>query len=289
MSEADGAAAAFIGCGSMGEAMVAGMLRQGLARPEAIVASHPRPARRAELSARYGIRVEESNRQAAHSARIVTLTIKPQAMPHVLPEMRGELRLEQVVVSISAGTSLNTLATGLLHPAIVRAMPNTPAQIGHGLTVWTATPQVGAAERERVRTILAALGGEVWVEDERQIAMATALSGSGPAYVYLVMEALIDAGVHLGFSRRMAAELVVKTMAGSALFAEESGKHPAELRNMVTSPGGTTAAALYELEKGGLRTVLSKAVYAAFSRSLELSAEAEARELHRSEAHRPAD
>ncbi len=284
MSEPDGAAVAFIGCGSMGEAMVAGMLRQGLARPEAIVASHPRPARRAELSARYGIRVEESNRQAAHSASIVTLTIKPQAMPHVLPELRGELRLEQVVVSISAGTSIATLATGLLHPAIVRAMPNTPAQIGHGLTVWTATPQVGPAERERVRTILAALGGEVWVEDERQIAMATALSGSGPAYVYLVMEALIDAGVHLGFSRRMAAELVVKTMAGSALFAEESGKHPAELRNMVTSPGGTTAAALYELEKGGLRTVLSKAVYAAFSRSLALSTETETRE-----AHRPAD
>lgn len=281
MSEPCAAVAAFIGCGMMGEALVAGMLRQGLAPAEAIVASHPRAARREELRARYGIRVEESNGRAAQGAGIVALTVKPQAMPHVLPELRGALRPEQVVVSISAGTSIATLATGLLHPAVVRAMPNTPAQIGQGLTVWTATPQVGPAERERVRAILAALGDEVWVEDERQIAMATALSGSGPAYIYVVMEALIDAGVHLGFSRRMAEQLVVKTMVGAALFAEESGKHPAELRNMVTSPGGTTAAALYELEKGALRTVLSKAVYAAFSRSLELSAEAEDRD-HRS-------
>jgi pyrroline-5-carboxylate reductase len=271
----DEATVAFIGCGNMGEAMVAGMIRQGLARAETIVASHPRLARRSELSGRYGIRMEASNRCAAEGAGIVVLTVKPQVMPHVLHELRGELRQEQVVVSISAGTSVGTLATGLLHPAVVRAMPNTPAQVGHGLTVWTATPQVGPADRERVRTILAALGGEIYVEEERQIAMATALSGSGPAYVYLVMEALIDAGVHLGFSRRVAEQLVLKTMVGSALFAEESGKHPAELRNLVTSPGGTTAAALYELEKGGLRTVLSKAVYAAYNRAMDLAAEGE--------------
>jgi pyrroline-5-carboxylate reductase len=192
-------------------------------------------------------------------------------MPHVLHELRGELRPDQVVLSISAGTSIDTLASGLLHSAIARAMPNTPTQIGQGMTVWTSTPQVDAAQREQIQAILAALGREVWVEDEHQIAMATALSGSGPAYFFLMMEAMIDAGVHLGFSRRLAHDLVLHTMLGSVLFAEQSGKHPAELRNMVTSPGGTSAAALYEMEKGGLRTVLSKAVYAAYRRTLELS------------------
>lgn len=134
-----------------------------------------------------------------------------------------------------------------------------------------ATPAVNERQCDQISLILAALGAAVRVEDEHQIAMATALSGSGPAYAFLVMEAMIDAGVHLGFSRRMAQELVVQTMLGAARFADETGKHPAELRNMVTSPGGTTAAALYEMEKGGLRTVFSKAVYAAYRRSLALS------------------
>jgi pyrroline-5-carboxylate reductase len=271
MSPLSGTVTAFIGCGVMGEAMLAGMLNNALVRPEQIVASHPRADRRAELAARYGIRVEAGNAAAAREATVVALTVKPQVMSHVLRELRGELRPEQVVLSISAGTSIGTLATGLLHSAIARAMPNTPTQIGQGLTVWTATPQVGERQREMVRVILAALGTEVRVEDENQIAMATALSGTGPAYIFLVMEALIDAGVHLGFSRRMAHDLVVQTLLGSALFAQQTGKHPAELRNMVTSPGGTTAAAIYEMEKGGLRTVLSKAVYAAYRRTIELS------------------
>jgi pyrroline-5-carboxylate reductase len=275
MSPLTGTVTAFIGCGVMGEAMLAGLLKQGLVGPEQIVASHPRAGRRKELAERYCIRVEESNRAAAEAASLVALTVKPQVMPHVLRELRGELRPEQVVLSISAGTSISTLATGLLHSAIARAMPNTAAQVGQGMTVWTATPQVGPAQREQIRAILSALGKEVWVEDEDQIAMATALSGTGPAYVFLVMEAMIDAGVHLGFSRRLAQELVVQTMLGSVVFAEQSGKHPAELRNMVTSPGGTSAAAIYEMEKGGLRTVLSKAVYAAYRRTLELSKGAE--------------
>jgi pyrroline-5-carboxylate reductase len=225
------------------------------------------------LAERYGIRVEASNRTATQAASIVVLTVKPQVVPQVAQELRGELQPGQVVLSISAGTSLKSLAGGLLHPALARAMPNTPAQIGHGLTVWTATSQVQPPQREQLRAILAALGREVWVDDEYQIAMATALSGSGPAYFFLVMEAMIDAGVHLGFSRRLAHELVVQTMLGSALYAEQTGKHPAELRNLVTSPGGTTAAALYEMEKGSLRTVLSKAIYAAYCRTLELSQE----------------
>jgi pyrroline-5-carboxylate reductase len=149
-------------------------------------------------------------------------------------------------------------------------MPNTPAQVGEGMTVWTATAQVDDARRRQVSVMLGALGREMRVEEERQIDMATALSATGPTYIFLVMESLIDAGVHMGFSREVARELVLQTMLGSVRFAQESHKHPAELRNMVTSPGGTSADAIYQMEKGGLRTVLSKAVYAAFQRAVAL-------------------
>jgi len=146
-------------------------------------------------------------------------------------------------------------------------MPNTPAQIGEGMSVWTATSETSEKQREQAQTILRALGRELYVDDENFIDMATAISGTGPAYFFLVMEALIDAAVHLGFSRRVAQELVYQTMLGSVLFASKSRKHPAELRNQVTSPGGTTAEALYQLEKGRVRTVFSKAVWAAYQRS----------------------
>jgi pyrroline-5-carboxylate reductase len=162
------------------------------------------------------------------------------------------------------------IAEELLHPMVVRAMPNTPAQIGQGMTAWTATPEVSEEQQTQVRAMLAALGQEMHVESERMIDMATALSATGPTYIFLVMEALTDAGVHMGFSRHVAQELVIQTMLGSVLFAKESHKHPAELRNMVTSPGGTSAEAIYQMEKGSLRTVLSKAVYAAFNRAVAL-------------------
>jgi pyrroline-5-carboxylate reductase len=156
-------------------------------------------------------------------------------------------------------------------------MPNTPAQIGRGVTVWFATPAVDATGRARTRTLLSALGSEFEVHDERQVAMATAVSGSGPTYVFLFIEALIDAAVHLGFARHVARELVLDTVQGSAAFAIASGKHVAELRDMVTSPGGTSAAAMYELEKGRLRTVVSDAVWAAFERTLSIEAALEGR------------
>jgi pyrroline-5-carboxylate reductase len=180
------------------------------------------------------------------------------------------LQPEQLVISIVAGARLEAIASELLHPAIVRAMPNTPAQIGQGMTAWTATAEVSPAQHDQVRAMLAALGRELYVESERMIDMATALSATGPTYIFLVMEALVDAGVHMGFSRHVAQELVLQTMLGSVLFAQESRKHPAELRNMVTSPGGTSAEAIYQMEKGSLRTVLSKAVYAAFNKAVEL-------------------
>jgi pyrroline-5-carboxylate reductase len=218
-----------------------------------------------------------SNVEAARGAHVVVLAVKPQVLPTVLRELHGEMREDQLVISIVAGAPMAVIRDGLEHAVIVRAMPNTPAQIGMGVTAWTAAAAVDREQRDRAKAILGALGEELEVDDEGQVDMATALSGTGPTYVFLLMEALVDAGVHLGFSRRVAEELVLRTVEGSAAFARQSERHLAELRNMVTSPGGTSAAAIYELEKGTMRTVLSRAVYAAFRRTRELGTEAEAR------------
>lgn len=262
---------AFIGCGVMAESIIAGLLRQKLVSPEQIVGSHPREARREELQTRYGIQMVEKNRSAVEGeVDIIVLAVKPQRLHVVLSELRGALSADNLVLSIIAGARIETIAKDLAHSTIVRAMPNTPAQIGEGITVWTATPEVSEAQRNRIQALLGALGREMSVETERMIDMATALSATGPTYVFLVMEALVDAGVHMGFSRHVAQELVTQTILGSVLFARESHKHPAELRNMVTSPGGTSAEAIYQMEKGSLRTVLSKAVYAAYQRAVAL-------------------
>jgi pyrroline-5-carboxylate reductase len=270
----------FVGVGVMAEAMIAGLLRRQLVSRNQIVGSHPRAARREEMQTQYGIRMFEGNREAATfaeaqqaeepTASVVVLAVKPQRVGRVLQELRGALSEGQLVLSIVAGARLETIAAELLHPSVVRAMPNTPAQIGQGMTAWTATPQVGPAQLEQVRALLGALGREMYVESENMIDMATALSATGPTYIFMMMEALVDAGVHMGFSRHVAEELVTQTMLGSVLFARETHKHPAELRNMVTSPGGTSAEAIYQMEKGSLRTVLSKAVYAAYQRAVAL-------------------
>jgi len=175
-----------------------------------------------------------------------------------------------MVLSIVAGARLGTISDSLAHNVVVRVMPNTPAQIGEGISVWTATPEVSQKQLGEAKTILQALGKEVYMSEEKFLDMATAVSGTGPTYVFLVMEAMIDAAVHLGFPRHIAYQLVTETMRGSILYAMKAGSHPAELRNLVTSPGGTSAAALYELEKGSLRTVLSKAIWAAYERSKSL-------------------
>lgn len=262
---------AFVGSGVMGEAMIAGLLARALVEPDQIVASHPRANRRQQLDERHGIQTDESNLEAARDADLVVLTIKPQVLAPVMRQLRGNLRNDQVVISILAGTTFAKLNAGLEHEALVRVMPNTPAQIGQGMLVWTSTPAVTPERMAQVRSILGALGKELWVETEKYVDMATALSGTGPTYVFLMMEALIDAGVHMGFPRRIAEEIVLQTVSGSVEFARDSGKHMAELRNMVTSPGGTSAEAIYQMEKGSLRTIYSKAVYAAFQRTQELA------------------
>ncbi len=269
---------AFIGCGVMAEAVIAGLLRKKLVGSEQIAGSHPRQARREEMHVKYGVGMFENNRDAVAAASpespdassIVVLAVKPQRLHGVLQQLKGSLVKEQLVVSIVAGAKIETIAEELLHASIVRTMPNTPAQIGEGVTAWTASADVSEEQESQVCAMLEALGKTVRVENERQIDMATALSATGPTYIFLVMEALIDAGVHMGFSRHVAQELVHQMMLGSVLFARESHKHPAELRNMVTSPGGTSAEAIYQMEKGSLRTVLSKAVWSAYQRAESL-------------------
>ena len=174
-----------------------------------------------------------------------------------------------------AGATTKVLAGLLGHAQVVRSMPNTPAQIGRGMTVWYPTPDVTTEQCEQARELLRALGTELQVEDERFVEMATAVSGTGPAYVFLVMEALIDAAVHLGFPRHIAHDLVIETLEGSTAFAKATAQHPAVLRNMVTSPAGTSAAAIHELESGRLRTVLSEAVWASYRRTVELGEDLE--------------
>jgi pyrroline-5-carboxylate reductase len=266
---------AFIGCGVMGESMLAGLVNNKLVDAANISASHPREDRRVQLAEKYGISAVQSNADAARavvgqSNSAIVVCVKPQRLTRVLEDLQGVLHPDQLVISIVAGATIHHLAEELGTAKVVRAMPNTPSQIGAGITAWTCTVAVGNDERAHVRELLSALGKELFVETENMIDMATSLSATGPTYIFMVMEALTDAGVHLGFSRDMAKLLVQETMLGSVKFAMESHKHPAELRNMVTSPGGTSAEAIYQMEKGSLRTVLSKAVYGAYKRAVEL-------------------
>ena len=266
----EGVPIAFIGAGAMGEAMIGGLLANHLVTPEAITASDSHAPRGDYLRERYCVQTTIDNRAAAREAGIVVLSVKPQVLRAVFKDLRGALRPDALVISIVAGARIESIEQGLRHHTIVRSMPNTPAQVGEGMTVWTATDKVTGKQREEAQAMLRALGHELYVKEETFLDMATAISGTGPAYVFLLMEALIDAAVHLGFSRTDARTLVLQTVRGTATYALQSSLHPAELRNQVTSPGGTSAHALYQLEKGSFRTVLSKAVWAAFQRSVAL-------------------
>ncbi len=265
---------AFIGCGVMAESIIAGLLRMELVSPDKITASHPRPERRNELEKKYKIQTFEHNADAVKAVSgddsIVVLCVKPQRIKGVLAELKNVVQPDQLVISIIAGATIETISQELDNRLIVRTMPNTPSQIGQGMTAWTCTTEVNENHQAQVKELLTALGKEIFVETENMIDMATSLSATGPTYIFTFMEAMTDAGVHLGFSRHVSQELVQQTILGSVLFAMESGKHPAELRNMVTSPGGTSAEAIYQMEKGSMRTVLSKAIYAAYKRAVEL-------------------
>jgi len=262
----------FIGPGAMAEAMIAGLIRTRVAPPEALIAAGPRQERGDQLVRSYGIRFFTDNAQAAHDTDVVVLSIKPQRLDRVLAGLKGHIRPDALVLSIVAGAPIAKIMSVLEHQQVVRSMPNTPAQIGEGITVWTSSPAVTPEQSEMARQILGALGEEIFVEDENYLDMATALSGTGPAYVFLFMEALVDAGVHMGFPRRIAEQLVTQTLLGSVNYYKRRSDpvHLARLRNEVTSPGGTSAEALYYLEKAGFRTAISRAIWAAYQRSKEL-------------------
>lgn len=261
---------AFIGSGAMGEAMIKGLLSRQLIAADHIIGSDPVAARRTLLANSYGVQTTDDNVRAVQEADIVVMSIKPQMLGTVGATLHGTLSPNALVLSIMAGVSLKTLQSALNHERIVRSMPNTPAQVNMGVTAWIATPTVDAAQREQTALLLGALGEQIQVDKEDFIDMQTGLGGSGPGFVFLIIEAMIDAGVQMGFSRGDAQTIVLQTIAGSAALMKETGKHPAELRNLVTSAGGTTAAGLYELEKGGIRTTLTNAILAAYRRSQEL-------------------
>ncbi|MFA5873551.1 MAG: pyrroline-5-carboxylate reductase [Anaerolineales bacterium] len=268
---------AFIGSGAMAEAMIAGLLRQGLAKPGDLLAADNHAKRVDDLHQKYSVQPFTDNKLAAAEADVVVLSVKPQRLTEVLNGLKGAVPAGALVLSIVAGATIGKISKGLKHNAVARSMPNTPAQIGQGITVWMASPSTSEAQKETARAILGAFGDEVQVDDENYLDMATALSGTGPAYVFMFMEAMIDAGVHMGFSRRVSEQLVVQTLKGSVAYYqtinEKADVHVAALRNQVTSPGGTSAEALYYLEKAGFRTAISRAIWAAYQRSLELGKE----------------
>jgi pyrroline-5-carboxylate reductase len=263
---------AFIGSGAMGEAMIKGLLARHMVKPGQMVASDPVEARRKQIAGDYGVVTTDNNLEAVAGATVVILSIKPQVLPAVLSHLRGHVAPDALVLSIIAGAPIATIREGLGHPCIVRSMPNTPAQVGKGVTVWAATSEVTEEQRKQTAEILGAFGEQLPVHDEGYLDMATGLSGSGPGFVFLLIEAMIDAGVHIGFSRADAQKMVLQTIDGSVELVRATGLHPAELRNRVTSPGGTTAAGLYEMENSGIRAAMTRAIQAAYRRSQELGA-----------------
>ncbi|MFC1932802.1 pyrroline-5-carboxylate reductase [Chloroflexota bacterium] len=261
---------AFIGGGNMGEAMLSAILGKELSPPQDIFVSDISDIRRQHLKQKYGVAVMNDNRLAVDRGEAVVLAIKPQNLAEVMNELGGQLKPTQLVLSIIAGASINALCLGLSHNCVVRAMPNTPAQISEGISVWAATSGVTEQQKGRASSILGAMGKEIYVEDEKYIDMATAISGSGPAYFFLFVEALVEAAVHIGLPRDVAQELVLQTMLGSGHLIQETGKEPSELRRMVTSPGGTTAEALLEFERGEFASLVRQAVSAAYNKAKRL-------------------
>lgn len=261
---------AFIGGGNMAEAILSALLSRKFTTARSITVSDVALERRTHMERKYGVAVMNDNPSAANDADIVILAIKPQNLSDVMAGMSGKLKPDQLVLSIIAGKRISTISEGLKHRCIVRSMPNTPAQIGEGITVWTATAEVSKQQKEWAGSILGAMGAEIYVDDEAYLDMATAVSGSGPAYVFLFVESLVAAAQRLGFSADIAEKLVLQTLLGSGHLLQKSGKSPAELRKMVTSPGGTTAEAIAVFEKGSFAELVARAVTAAHEKAKKL-------------------
>jgi pyrroline-5-carboxylate reductase len=259
----------FIGTGNMAEALIRGLLQAGVAAPEQIVGSEPRPERCREMTEKYKIRAITDNIEVAQKADILVLSIKPQVMSKVLDEIGPHIHPHALVISIAAGIPLAAIEAKLPQARVVRTMPNTPALVGAGATAIAAGDHATPADLDAAKRIFDSVGITVLLE-ESQLDAVTGLSGSGPAYIFLIIEALSDAGVKVGLSRYIAQALAAQTVLGSAKLLIDTHEHPGRLKDMVTSPGGTAIAGLHTLEEGGLRTTLINAVEAATKRSREL-------------------
>jgi pyrroline-5-carboxylate reductase len=265
---------AFLGTGNMAEALVKGLLRAGTADASEIVCSEPRAERREEIAKRYGVKVVAENLAAAEEAQIVVLSVKPQTMDDLLEEIAPAIDHSKLVVSIAAGIPIAAIARKLgAGVRIVRTMPNTPALVGAGATALARGAHATQADLEQARALFQAVGVAVLVE-EHHLDAVTGLSGSGPAFLFLVIEALADGGVKVGLARPVAMALAAQTVLGSAKLVLETGEHPGRLKDQVTSPGGTAIAGIHALESGGLRSALIAAVEAATRRSHELGEKA---------------
>jgi len=260
---------AFIGGGIMAQAIIAGVKDTDL--DASIIVGEPFTARRESLQNDLCVEATDSNKEAVIGADIIILAVKPQQLDSVAEELKGVLNSDQTVLSIMAGVKMHSIGLKLGHTKLIRVMPNTPAQIRKGISAWYASDGVDQTTLDFVGNMLKAIGDELQFSDEKNIDIATALSGSGPAYVFVMIEALADAGVELGLPVHVARHLASQTILGSAALQRESGKHPAELRNMVTSPAGTTAAGLAALEEGGFRATIADAVRSAYKRGEELA------------------
>jgi pyrroline-5-carboxylate reductase len=259
-----------IGGGFMGEAFLRGLLRAEVAAPTEIAVAEAIEARRLQLT-EHGVRVTDDPESACIGAAVVLIAVKPQDLPALVERLQGAIPREAVLISIAAGVRLEDLLRYSGHRACVRVMPNLPAAIGQGAAVYYAAPEVTGEQRDRIRQVLGAVASAaIEAHSDDAVDLATAIHGSGPAYVFLFIEAVTDAAVRLGMKREDAMQLVLATVAGSTQYAIETKQHPASLRNAVTSPGGTTAAALAELEASGFRSAIDGAVEAAYERAREL-------------------
>jgi pyrroline-5-carboxylate reductase len=268
----------FLGTGNMAEALLKGLLRDGTAAAEEIVCAEPRPERREEIANQYGVEVTGDNRAAAAAADLILLSVKPQVIDAVLAEIAPVVDGRKLVVSIAAGVPLAVLARRLPAGArIIRTMPNTPALVGAGATAIARGPNATDADLAATRALFEAVGSVVEVA-EPLLDAVTGLSGSGPAYVFLAIEALADGGVRAGLPRATALSLAAQTVMGAARLVLETGQHPAVLKDQVTSPGGTTIAGVQALEARSFRAALMEAVEASARRSRELGEKAAGKE-----------
>ena len=258
----------FIGAGRMATALATGLAKSFTA-PDKIIATDPFAAARDAFVEVTGCRVAADNADVFAAADVIVLAVKPQVMPQVLAAARETIRPDQLVVSIAAGVTISTIATALNSDRIIRVMPNTPCLIGHGASAYALGESAGQQDGQLVQQMLETVGIAVQVP-EYQLDAVTGLSGSGPAYVYQMIEALSDGGVRVGLPRSTATQLAAQTLLGAAAMVLQTAEHPGALKDAVTSPGGTTIAGLHALENGGLRAALMNAVQAATERATEL-------------------